>query len=151
MRSAVLALAASQVILPRIAHAQSANTPSKLDRSKQLTATTQTAASVRTQSEDTAVRPFNVSISEESLVDLRNRIAATRWPDRELVSDQSQGVQLATVQKLANYWQAEYDWRKCEAALNALPQFMTQIDGVDVHFIHVRANRDDALDRKSVV
>jgi pimeloyl-ACP methyl ester carboxylesterase len=133
------------VSLPRLVHAQSERTSSQSDRSKILTATTLTAASVRTRSEETSVRPFNINTPEESLVDLRNRIAATRWPDRELVSDQSQGVQLATIQKLASYWQSEYDWRRCEATLNALPQFMTQIEGVDIHFIHVRANRDDAL------
>src|SRR5262245_49548194 len=91
------------------------------------------------------IRPFRVDIPEEALVDLRRRIAATRWPEREVVTDQSQGVQLATVQKLARYWQNEYDWRKCEAKLNALPQFITKIDGVDIHFIHVRSKHPNAL------
>jgi pimeloyl-ACP methyl ester carboxylesterase len=94
---------------------------------------------------DTAVRPFNVSISEAALVDLRRRIAATQWPDRETVADQSQGVQFTTMQKLARYWESEYDWRKCEAKLNALPQFITEIDGLDIHFIHVRSQHDNAL------
>ena len=95
--------------------------------------------------QDTSIRPFKVNVSEESLVDLRRRVAATRWPDRETVSDQSQGVQLATVQKLARYWATDYDWRKCEAKLNALPQFITEIDGVDIHFIHVRSKDQKAL------
>jgi pimeloyl-ACP methyl ester carboxylesterase len=94
---------------------------------------------------DAAIRPFRVSIPDEALVDLRQRIAATRLPDREIVTDQSQGVQLATVQKLARYWQTEYDWRKCEAKLNAVPQFITEIDGLDIHFIHVRSQHENAL------
>ena len=93
-----------------------------------------------------AVRPFKkINISEEALVDLRRRITETLWPDRETVSDQSQGVQLATIQKLARYWETDYDWRKCETKLNALPQFMTEIDGLDIHFIHVRSKHEDAL------
>jgi len=94
---------------------------------------------------DVDIRPFRVSIPEEALVDLRRRIAATRWPAREVVTDQSQGVQLATVQKLAHYWQNEYDWRTCEVKLNALPQFITTIDGVDIHFVHVRSKQPNAL------
>ena len=82
---------------------------------------------------------------EEDLVDLRQRIAATRWPEKETVADQSQGVQLATMQELARYWATEYDWRKVEARLNALPQFLTEIDGLDIHFIHVRSKHEDAL------
>ncbi len=92
-----------------------------------------------------AIRAFHVSIPEEALVDLRRRIAATRWPEKETVADQSQGVQLATIQKLARYWATDYDWRKCEAKLNALPQFMTEIDGLDIHFIHVRSKHENAL------
>ena len=92
-----------------------------------------------------AVRPFHVHIPEAELVDLRRRVAATRWPDRETVTDQSQGVQLATMQKLARYWATDYDWRKCEAKLNALPQFITEIDGLDIHFIHVRSKHENAL------
>ena len=92
-----------------------------------------------------AIRPFHVHIPEAELVDLRRRIAATRWPDRETVTDQSQGVQLATMQKLARYWATDYDWRKCEARLNALPQFITEIDGLDIHFIHVRSKHENAL------
>jgi pimeloyl-ACP methyl ester carboxylesterase len=91
------------------------------------------------------IRPFHVDIPEEELAELRRRIAAVRWPSRELVADRSQGVQLATMQELARYWTTEYDWRKCEARLNALPQFTTQIDGVDIHFIHVKSAHEDAL------
>jgi pimeloyl-ACP methyl ester carboxylesterase len=92
-----------------------------------------------------AIRPFHVEVPEEALTDLRRRLAATRWPTRELVSDRSQGVQLATMEQLCRYWAIEYDWRRCEARLNALPQFMTEIDGVDIHFIHVRSPHPDAL------
>jgi pimeloyl-ACP methyl ester carboxylesterase len=95
--------------------------------------------------EPDAIRPFHVGFPEETLVDLRRRIAATRWPERETVTDPSQGVQFATVQKLARYWQTDYDWRKIEAKLNALPQFITEIDGLDIHFIHVRSKHDNAL------
>jgi len=92
-----------------------------------------------------AIRPFRVSYPEADLVDLRRRVAATRWPGKELVSDATQGVQLATVQELARYWATDYDWRKVEARLNALPQFLTTIDGLDVHFIHVRSKHANAL------
>src|SRR5918993_4622540 len=92
-----------------------------------------------------AVQPFKVSIPERELVDLRAKIAATRWPTSELVDDRSQGVQLATMQALARYWSTDYDWRKAEARLNALPQFTTEIDGVRIHFIHVRSKHDNAL------
>ena len=91
------------------------------------------------------IRPFHVAIPDEALDDLRSRIAATNWPEKETVADQSQGVQLATIQKLARYWETEYDWRKCEANLNALPQFVTEIDGLDIHFIHVRSKHEGAL------
>src|SRR5918999_1562954 len=93
----------------------------------------------------TALRTFTIETSEADLEDLRARIAAARWPSRELVDDRSQGVQLATMRELARYWTTEYDWRACEARLNALPQFMTEIDGMDIHFIHVRSPHDDAL------
>jgi len=93
----------------------------------------------------TAIRPFRVNVPEADLTELRRRINATRWPERELVTDASQGVQLATIQKLARYWATEYDWRKCEAKLNALPNFMTEIDGLDIHFIHVRSKHENAL------
>jgi pimeloyl-ACP methyl ester carboxylesterase len=93
----------------------------------------------------TTIRPFRVDIPEEALDDLRRRIAATRWPSRELVADRSQGVQLATMQELARHWTTDYDWRKAEARLNALPQFTTTIDGVDIHFLHVKSPHEDAL------
>ncbi|HSZ33532.1 MAG TPA: epoxide hydrolase [Puia sp.] len=91
------------------------------------------------------VRPFHIKVSEAALNDLRQRIKSTRWPDKETVNDDSQGVQLATMQKLAHYWGTDYDWRKVEAKLNALPQFMTTIDGVDIYFIHVRSKNKNAL------
>jgi pimeloyl-ACP methyl ester carboxylesterase len=91
------------------------------------------------------VRPFHVDVPQEELDDLRRRIAATNWPEKETVTDQSQGVPLAMIQKLARYWMRDYDWRTCEAKLNALPQFITEIDGLDIHFLHVRSQHDDAL------
>jgi pimeloyl-ACP methyl ester carboxylesterase len=96
-------------------------------------------------SDKTAIRPFKVSFPDSDLADLRKRINATKWPDRETVTDATQGVQLATTQKLARYWGTEYDWRRCEAALNALPNFITEIDGLDIHFIHVRSKEKNAL------
>jgi pimeloyl-ACP methyl ester carboxylesterase len=95
--------------------------------------------------EATAIRPFHIEVPEDQLAELRRRIAATRWPSRELVADRSQGVQLATIQELARYWATDYDWRVCEARLNALPQFVTEIDGVDIHFIHVKSPHENAL------
>jgi pimeloyl-ACP methyl ester carboxylesterase len=93
----------------------------------------------------TEVRPFHVDVPEEELADLRRRIAATNWPEQETVPDQSQGVPLAMLQKLARHWMTDYDWRTCEAKLNALPQFVTEIDGLDIHFIHARSQHEDAL------
>ena len=98
-----------------------------------------------TDSDETAIRPFQVNVPEAKLADLRKRINATIWPEKETVADASQGVQLATIQKLARYWGTEYDWRKCEARLNALPNFITEIDGLDIHFIHVRSKHENAL------
>jgi pimeloyl-ACP methyl ester carboxylesterase len=95
--------------------------------------------------DNTAIRPFHISVPDEALVDLRRRIKATRWPGHETVMDETQGVQLATIQKLARYWQTDHDWRRVEARLNALPQFMTEIDGLDIHFIHVRSKHGSAL------
>ena len=92
-----------------------------------------------------SIRPFKVKVPEKDLVELRRRIEATRWPDKETVADQSQGVQLARLQELVRYWGTGYDWRKAEARLNALPQFTTKIDGVDIHFIHVRSPHPNAL------
>ena len=93
----------------------------------------------------TEIRTFHVDIPDEQLAELRRRIAATRWPTKELVEDRSQGVQLATMQALARYWETDYDWRTVEAELNALPQFTTEIDGVEIHFIHVKSEHEDAL------
>jgi pimeloyl-ACP methyl ester carboxylesterase len=92
-----------------------------------------------------AIRPFRVDVPDEALTEMRRRIDATIWPERETVPDSSQGVPLATMQELARYWASDYDWRRCEATLNALPQFITEIDGLDIHFIHVRSKHDDAL------
>ena len=102
-------------------------------------------APVIAAAEGNAIRPFPINVAEAELVELRRRIAATRWPDRETVTDQSQGVQLATIRELAHYWATDYDWRKVEARLNALPQFVTEIDGLDIHFIHVRSKHENAL------
>jgi pimeloyl-ACP methyl ester carboxylesterase len=93
----------------------------------------------------TTIRPFHVHVPEEALAELRRRVRAMQWPGRELVSDRSQGVQLATIQELARYWAAEHDWRACEAKLNALPQFKTEIDGLEIHFIHVKSRHENAL------
>jgi pimeloyl-ACP methyl ester carboxylesterase len=103
------------------------------------------AAADQAKAEHGGIRPFDVDIPEEDLDDLDRRIAATRWPSKELVDDRSQGVQLATIQELASYWTSDYDWRKCEARLNALPQFTTEIDGVEIYFIHVRSPHEDAM------
>src|ERR687898_1329918 len=95
--------------------------------------------------DNAAIRPFHVSIPEAELIELRRRITETKFPERETVNDMSQGVPLATVEKLARYWATEYDWRKVEARLNALPQFISEIDGLDIHFIHVRSKHENAL------
>ena len=107
---------------------------------------TQTSATQRGSEQADAIRPFQVvSVPEAELTELRRRINATRWPEKETVADATQGVQLATMQKLARYWGTEYDWRKCEAKLQALPNFMTEIDGLDIHFIHVRSKHQNSL------
>jgi pimeloyl-ACP methyl ester carboxylesterase len=103
------------------------------------------AATVETTAGKTAIRPFTIEIPEGELEDLRARIAAMRWPEKETVDDDSQGVELATIQAVARYWLTDYDWRKCEARLNAVPQFVTEIDGLDIHFVHVRSKHEDAL------
>src|ERR1700733_7126813 len=110
--------------------------------------TTQTTATQRASdqaSDKTAIRPFHVNVPETELAELRRRIQATKFPERETVPDATQGVQLATVQALARYWARDYGWRRCEARLNALPQFITEIDGLDIHFIHVRSKHDHTL------
>src|SRR5438552_13206097 len=93
----------------------------------------------------TDIRPFRIDVPEERIADLRRRLSATRWPDQETVDDRSQGVQLARIQALIRYWEKHYDWRRIEARLNALPQFMTEIDGLDIQFAHIRSPHDDAL------
>jgi pimeloyl-ACP methyl ester carboxylesterase len=110
-----------------------------------MTSTSATQERSEQATDKTAIRPFRVSAPDAELTELRRRINATRWPDRETVSDATQGVQLATTQALARYWATEYDWRECEARLNALPQFLTEIDGLDIHFIHVRSKHPNAL------
>ena len=111
----------------------------------EATASTTPGAADPGGGEDAAIRAFTVDVPEEKLADLRRRIAATQWPERETVGDTSQGVQLETMQKLARCWATDYDWRICEAKLNAMPQFITEIDGLDIHFIHVRSQQDNAL------
>jgi len=108
-------------------------------------ASTSQAAADTAAAQDGEIRPFSIEIPQGDLDELRRRITATRWPSKELVDDRSQGVQLATIQELARYWTMDYDWRACEAKLNALPQFTTEIDGVEIHFIHVRSPHEDAM------
>jgi pimeloyl-ACP methyl ester carboxylesterase len=110
-----------------------------------MTSTAVTQRAVDQASDNTTIHPFRVNVPEAELTELRRRINATKWPERETVTDATQGVQLATVQALARYWATEYDWRKIEAKLNALPQFITEIDGLDIHFIHVRSKHQNAL------
>src|SRR6516165_3502596 len=114
-------------------------TPGGREREDRIMSDTTTARA------ESAVRPFRIEVPQGEIDELRRRIDATRWPTRELVTDRSQGVQLAAIQNLARYWSSEYDWRKCEARLNALPQFTTTIDGLDIHFIHVRSAHENAL------
>lgn len=104
-----------------------------------------TLSSAQGTSLDESIRPYHINIPEKKLTDLKRRILATQWPERETVDDQSQGVQLATIQALAQYWATSYDWRKCESKLNTIPQFITNIDGLDIHFIHVRSKHKNAL------
>jgi hypothetical protein len=104
-----------------------------------------TEGTQQTSSDKTAIHAFQVGFSEAELTELRRRVNATRWPEHETVTDDSQGVRLAMMQELARYWATDYDWRKCEAKLNDLPQFTTEIDGLDIHFIHVRSRYQDAL------
>jgi pimeloyl-ACP methyl ester carboxylesterase len=140
----IIASTVALVLFASPHYAQTMTAPTQPTDQKTSVASTAPTKS-RTIADDTAIRPFTYSAPEEELVDLKRRITATRWPDRETVTDQSQGVQLATIQKLARYWATEYDWRKVEAKLKALPQFITEIDGVDIHFIHVRSKERNAL------
>jgi pimeloyl-ACP methyl ester carboxylesterase len=110
-----------------------------------MTQATATQQGTKQATDEAAIRPFQVNVPEAELAELRRRITATKWPERETVTDASQGVQLATIQALARYWATNYDWRKIEARMNALPQFITEIDGLDIHFIHVRSKHENAL------
>jgi pimeloyl-ACP methyl ester carboxylesterase len=114
-------------------------------KEERMTATATQQRNEQATATTTVIRPFHMNVPEAQLAELRRRINATQWPERETVTDQSQGVQLATMQKLARYWATEYDWRKVEAKLQALPQFITEIDGLDIHFIHVRSKHEGAL------
>src|SRR5258708_2476056 len=125
--------------------AQSPNRRSFLASSAAAGALSVLQTKIRAAAVDGSIRPFLINFAEEALVDLRRRVAATRWPDKETVADESQGVRLATVQQLARYWKTEYDWKKVEARLKARPQFITEIDGLDIHFIHVRSKHESAL------
>ncbi len=137
--AASISFAAAQ--LGMVGCARSNSTQNTTERNTAVTQGQETAASG-----STAIRAFpKINVPESELVDLRARIKATRWPTRELVPDQSQGIQLATTQALATYWASDYDWRKCEAKLNAIPQFLTEIDGQDIQFIHVRSKHENAL------
>ena len=115
------------------------------DSALKFVSSTSSAAVSEEGISDEPIRRFRVEVSQAALDDLRTRVLATRWPEKETVADDTQGVQLATMQKLARYWVTEYDWRKCEAKLNAFPNFITEIDGLDIHFIHVRSKHEDAL------
>ncbi|HUS09981.1 MAG TPA: alpha/beta fold hydrolase [Pyrinomonadaceae bacterium] len=110
-----------------------------------MTQTSATQQGSKQAADKTAIRPFQIKVPETDLTELRRRIKATRYPERETIADDTQGVQLATIQKLARYWSTDYDWRKIEARLNALPQFITEVDGLDIHFIHVRSKHENAL------
>jgi uncharacterized protein (DUF1501 family) len=127
---------------PRTIAASSADSRASATRKKNVM--TQTTASAQADGK-TEIRPFQFNFADAELADLRRRVNATRWPEREQVSDASQGVQLATTQKLARYWGTDYDWRKGEAKLKAAPHFVTEIDGLDIHFIHVRSKHEGAL------
>src|SRR5438067_8703657 len=113
--------------------------------SRRVSAMTNVLTEVEPAVANTDIRPLRVKVSDADLADLRRRIKATKWPERETVSDTTQGVQFATTQALASYWASEHDWRKCEAKLNSFPQFLTEIDGLDIHFIHVKSKHQNAL------
>jgi pimeloyl-ACP methyl ester carboxylesterase len=136
----LVAIAFSQLFAAASSHAQAA-----IDKETTMARLDTLPLHAVPQAATAEIRPFHVSFPQEKLDDLRRRVAATKWPAQETVPDASQGVQLATIRKLANYWAKDYDWRKCEAKLNALPQFVTNIDGLDIHFIHVRSKNPNAL------
>src|SRR5881296_1195681 len=141
------AAALGLLLLPAPSYAQTASTSAKEPTMTlgQVQVTSPPAAMLRATTEDVSIRPFRFTAPQAALDDLRRRVKATQWPERETVGDATQGVQLATMQKLAAYWATDYDWRKIEARMNALPQFMTTIDGLDIHFIHVRSKHANAL------
>jgi pimeloyl-ACP methyl ester carboxylesterase len=145
LKLSVASIVASLLPLAALTAARTAS--SRSDRPEEQTMTPASATQqVSTQTADkTPIRPFHVSFPERELGELRKRISSTRWPEQETVADASQGVQLATIRKLAHYWATQYDWRKAEAKLNAVPQFLTEIDGLDIHFIHVRSKHADAM------
>ena len=120
------------------------NWNSKIDQTEKIM-TQATATGAEQAADKLAIRPFQFNFTDAELADLRRRVNATRWPERETVTDASQGVQLATIQKLARYWGTDYDWRKGEAKLKAVPHFVTEIDGLDIHFIHVRSKHENTL------
>src|SRR2546426_2314759 len=131
----------------RIGHAFADSKSETTPKEDTMTEASGTKRASEQTTDNTTIRPFHVNVPEADLTDLRRRIKATKWPERETVTDASQGVQLATTQALARYWATDHDWRKCEARLNALPQFVTNIDGLDIHFIHVRSKNPNALPR----
>ncbi|HEY9605466.1 MAG TPA: epoxide hydrolase [Allocoleopsis sp.] len=141
-RRRFLGIAGMAIAATQLSRFGSANAQSSQAKPKE-TITTQPGTVQSTNT--TAIRPFHINVPQAALDDLRRRIAATRWPGKETVADQSQGVQFATIQKLARYWATDYDWRKVEAELKALPQFVTTIDGLDIHFIHIRSKHENAL------
>jgi pimeloyl-ACP methyl ester carboxylesterase len=142
--SAALTMLAAHPGITGSARARTTTTPAGAQPAEEFAMAT-TAMQSDTTSATADIRPFRVEAPQANLDDLRRRLAATRWPSQELVADRSQGVQLATTQELTRYWATDYDWRKAEARLNALPQFMTEIDGVDIHFIHVKTPHQNAL------
>ena len=155
--TSAVAAAVAACLATRAAHAETRQPPAAGRQTHERPATSSNAdttlapqygvgpAAVRHANGDTTIHPFQFRAADEALADLRRRIIATKWPGRETVPDASQGVQLATMQNLARYWSTDYDWRKFEARLNALPQFVTSIDGLDIHFIHVRSKHPNAL------
>ena len=145
LASSLAAVAFGLVLVAVSSHAQTTTDRRTIISNAQASASSAPAAKRHTATEGEVIRPFHINVPEEALVDLRRRIEATRWPERETVTDRSQGVQLARIQALARYWGTGYDWRRVEAKLNALPQFMTTIDGLDIHFIQVRSPHPNAL------
>src|SRR5262245_41186004 len=145
LRRAALGLAAVQVGLPGAVHAGGGEDQAQAQSPRPARERNIMATPNLDTASDVAIRPFRVQVPDEALADLRQRLAMTRWPDQETVADRSQGVQSAAMQDLVRYWGTDYDWRKAEARLNAFPQFLTTIDGLDVHFLHVRSPHPNAL------